>query len=137
MAGIDRPTKDKDFTYSDFTTRLSPHPAQKDIVRLYDAQAVSTSIRNLLQTNRGERLYQPNIGSDIRKILFEPMSDIAAKSLQLYIHETIEQYEPRIKIVDTMVIANYASDGYDITIYYVLINNSTKYSLNITLNRAR
>ena len=137
MASIDRPTKNKEFTYSDFTTRLAPHPAQKDVVRVYDAQSVATSIKNLLQTNRGERLYQPDIGSDIRKILFEPMSDIAAKTLQLYINETVERHEPRIKIVDTSIIVDYANQGYDVTIYYVLINNSTKYSLNITLNRAR
>ena len=137
MAGIDSPPKNKDFLYSDFTTRLQPHPAQKDLVRIFDASAAATAMRNLLQTNRGERLYQPSIGSDIRKILFEPMSEASIETLKLYIYETINRHEPRVKIVNVSVIADYASNGYTITIYYVLINNSTKYSLNITLNRAR
>ena len=137
MAGIDSPPKNKDFMYSDFTPRMTPHPIQKDLVRQYDAAAVSTSIRYLLQTNRGERLYQPNVGSDIRRLLFEPLSDIASRELRSYIYETIDTYEPRIKVVDVNVGVDYINDGYNISIYYVLINTSNQYSLNITLNRAR
>ena len=34
-------------------------------------EAVKNNIRNLLQTNEGERFFQPNLGLNLRTLLFE------------------------------------------------------------------
>ena len=75
MARADRITElsAKDEIYSDFLVNLNPHPVSGMLLRFVNEKAVTRSIRNLILTNRGERLYQPKIGSDIRSILFEPM----------------------------------------------------------------
>jgi phage baseplate assembly protein W len=78
--------------YSDFLTDLNPHPDMKDVVRFIDENAVKRSIKNLILTNKYERLYQPEIGSDINKILFEPMVNSTAQILTKYIRETIENH---------------------------------------------
>jgi phage baseplate assembly protein W len=123
--------------HSDFSNNLTPHPARKDLIALNNERAVTNSIKNLILTNRGERLYQPNIGSDINKLLFEPMSDAVVASLKSFIFATIDAYEPRAKIIDITAEPDFDNNGYDVTIRYVLINNSTPAAVNIKLNRVR
>lgn len=123
--------------HSDFTNNLTPHPARKDLVAVSNERAVTNSIKNLILTNRGERLYQPDIGSDIIKLLFEPMSDAVVSSLKSFIFDTIDAYEPRAKVIDITADPDFDNNGYDITIRYVLINSSTPAAVNIKLNRVR
>ena len=61
-------------TYRDFVETLDVNPDTGDLLVRTDENDVSRSIRNLILTNRGERLFQPNIGSNVNKILFEPMT---------------------------------------------------------------
>ena len=63
-------TRSQEF-FSDFTRNLEQIPGRKDTSRVINENAVKESIRNLILTDRGERLMQPNIGCDIRGSLFE------------------------------------------------------------------
>jgi len=60
--------------YSDILSNFNIHPIKKDLVRLTNEEAVKKSIINLIFTNKGERPFQPFIGSSIRQYLFELMS---------------------------------------------------------------
>ena len=79
----------KNQIYSDFLNDLTPHPVVKDIVRFTNEAAVNRSLRNLLQTDKGERLYQPTLGTDIRKLLFEPMIASTAELISKFVSDTI------------------------------------------------
>ncbi|MDA8752505.1 hypothetical protein N9M52_00725, partial [bacterium] len=57
--------------FSDFTREFDSIPGRTDLARLINENAVKESIFNLIMTDRGERLFQPNIGCDIRGSLFE------------------------------------------------------------------
>ena len=127
----------KDQVYSDFLTDLNSHPVSKDVLRFVNENAVTRSIKNLLLTDRGERLYQPNVGSNIRKMLFEPMMESTAEIISQYIQETIELYEPRAKVLDTSVVADYNNNLYTVTLVYMIINKEDPVTLNITLDRVR
>jgi len=123
--------------YSDFTNDLNPHPILKDIVRYTNENAVSKSIRNLLLTNRGERLYQPDIGSDIGRLLFEPMSGSISQSIKTFVEQTIDTYEPRAKVLSVVVTPFYDQNLYVVTMTYYLINRQEPVSINISLTRVR
>lgn len=123
--------------HSDFSNNLTPHPARKDLVAINNERAVTNAIKNLILTNRGERLYQPDIGSDINKLLFEPMSDAVVTSLKSFIFDTIDRYEPRAKVIDITAEPDFDNNGYNVSIRYVLINTSTPAAVNIKLNRVR
>lgn len=127
----------KDQIYSDFLADLVPHPVSKDVLRFVNEQAVIRSIKNLVLTDRGERLYQPNIGSDIRKMLFEPMMESTAEIISQYIQETIENYEPRAKVLDLSVTPDYNNNLYTVSMTFMIINKEEPVSLNITLDRVR
>tara|TARA_R110000823_G_scaffold189890_5_gene321654 strand:- start:163 stop:582 length:420 start_codon:yes stop_codon:yes gene_type:complete len=123
--------------YSDFLTNFNPHPVSGMLLRFVNEKAVTRSIRNLIMTNRGERLYQPNIGSDIRSILFEPMSSFTSNNLNRFIQETIDQYEPRAKVITIKINAQEQHNRYVVTIIYMLINRPEPISVNVTLQRVR
>jgi phage baseplate assembly protein W len=127
----------KNQQYSDFLNDLTPHPITGDIVRFVNEQSVSRSLRNLILTNRGERLYQPEIGSDIYRMLFEPMSDGLADLLTSAIQRTIAEYEPRAQILNVVVTPDYDNNLYTVIVEYMLINRSTPVVLNVTLTRVR
>jgi phage baseplate assembly protein W len=127
----------KNQVFSDFLNDLNPHPVTGDIVRYVNENAVNRSIRNLIATNKGERLYQPNIGSDIYKMLFEPMSEGVGQLLSASIQTLIGDYEPRAKVLAVIAAPDYEGNAYAITIQYMIINRQNPITLNVTLTRVR
>lgn len=123
--------------YSDFLINLNPHPVVKDIVKYVDEMAVSKAIRNLILTDRGERLYQPDIGSDIRSMLFEPMGSSTGELISTFIQNTIRDHEPRAIVLQVNAVPNYDKNQYSVTIVYMVINKTEPITLNIALERIR
>jgi hypothetical protein len=131
------PLSNQDQIYSDFLTDLNPHPVSKDIVKFINERAVARSIRNLLSTNKGDRLYQPDIGSDLSNLLFEQMTDGMATTISNLIYSLLEQYEPRAKIIRLSVVPKYDRNLYDINMSFMIINSQEPFTLNVALDRAR
>ena len=75
--------------YSDIDLNFTIHPVKKDINRHVGDMAVINSIKNLVLTNHYERPFQPDIGSNIRRLLFENMDTITASSIEREIEQTI------------------------------------------------
>lgn len=123
--------------YSDFLTDLTPHPNTKDLVKNTNVDAVKRSIRNLIQTNRYERLMRPNLGSGVRKILFEPVTPASADMLKQYVTETIGNFEPRAKVLNVDVFTDSNNLAYTINIYFYVINIADPVSMTVTLYRVR
>lgn len=124
-------------TYSDFTSDLTPHPNTEDLVVLTNESSVKRSIRNLFLTNKGERLFNPNLGSNIKKLLFEPIDEHTTKTLKTYCEEIIKNYEPRAKAVQIEVIPNEINQSYIISVVFYIINNQTPSNMTVTLYRIR
>lgn len=84
--------------YSDINASFLRHPMTKDIVKRFDVEAIKASIRAILKTRKGEKLFKPKFGADLESLLFEiitPFTRILAKKL---ITEEIEKWEPRVLI---------------------------------------
>ena len=64
--------------YSDLDLDFTRNPVTSDIVKLNDVDSVKRSVKNLIQTNHYERPFHPEIGSDIRGLLFENMTPLTA-----------------------------------------------------------
>lgn len=126
-----------DELYSDFLVNLNPHPVSGAVLRFTNEKAVTRSIRNLLLTNPGERLYQPDLGSGIRQLLFEPISDFTSNTLGRFIEDTISKHEQRAKVLAVNVIPEEDKNRYTVTIVYVLINKQEPVSITVTLQRVR
>ena len=66
-------------------------------------EAVKNNIRNLLQTNEGERFFQPNLGLNLRKVLFENMTEEKLISVQDSILDKFEIFLPFVEIRDIQI----------------------------------
>ena len=127
----------KNEIYSDFLTNLTSHPDGKDLLRITNEDSVKRSIRNLIMTDKLERLYQPDIGSNIRKLLFELPTPQLSNQIKNEIQETITNHEPRAKLISIDVIENSENESYKINILYYIINKIEPVSATITLYRVR
>lgn len=123
--------------YSDFLADLVPHPVSKDVLRFVNEQAVIRSVKNIILTDKGERLYQPSLGSDIKRMLFEPMLPATAELISQYIQEAIQLHEPRAKVLDLAVEPDYNNNLYKVSMTFMIINKEDPVTLNITLDRVR
>ncbi len=61
-------------------------------------QNLEESIRIILQTDLGERVYRPEFGSRLSELLFAPMNTQTLLLLRVYTQEALEKWEPRIVI---------------------------------------
>jgi len=123
--------------YSDFMVDLDVHPVTGDAIRAINDYSVKRAVRALLFTNKGERFFQPQIGSGLKHFLFEPMTPQTTYLIQQAIIETLTNFEPRITQLDVVVIPDYDKDAYSITIAFYILNISDPISLSLTLNRLR
>ena len=57
--------------FKDISLSFDPHPVTKDLPILKNESAISRSIRNLVQTIPTEKFFQPEVGSDVVKSLFD------------------------------------------------------------------
>jgi phage baseplate assembly protein W len=130
-------SKQREF-YSDFTMDLDLNPITGSLTRLTNDEAVKASIVNLVMTQRGERFYHPNIGSEVKRSLFNPFDEMTAAGIQESITATIARYEPRAQQVHVQVIPDIAHDYYVCNIGFTLINipNAVQ-SVDLILQRVR
>ena len=89
------PVKKKINLNTDFRKDLLTSPVSKDVVLLKDEEAVKESIKNLILTDRGERLMQPYMGGNIRAMLFENLTPGTLKLIEDRVTSTIQTYEQR------------------------------------------
>lgn len=129
--------KKKTEIYSDFFADLTPHPDTGEIVRAVNENAVSRSIRNIIMTNRYERLMNPDFGSGIQSLLFEPMNEATTDALRSTIVKSIENYEPRARVERVYIEANEIAQYYRVTVVFYIINNENPFTTNVTLQRVR
>ena len=69
-------------------------------------EAVKNNIRNLVNTNTGERLMQPNLGLNLRNYMFEQFTDETLLSVQNDIVDTFKVWLPFVEIRDIQVSMN-------------------------------
>lgn len=125
-------------TFKDLNITFKPHPVTGDLIIKKDDAAIKQSVVNLLLTSKGERPFQPNLGSDIRNLLFEPLDAATAGQISRNIREVLRSYEPRIKILDIEVLANYEQNGFDVGLEFEIIGREDfPVALEFFLERTR
>ena len=123
--------------YSDIDFTFTKRPVVNDVALSYDNQAVIRSIRNLLLTNHYERPFNPVIGSNVRRMLFENVDTIIAGQLEKEIKDTIENFEPRASVINVTAIPSLVENGYNITLAYMVVNLPNTLTISFFLERIR
>jgi phage baseplate assembly protein W len=123
--------------YSDLDLNFTIHPVKKDINRHTNETAVVNSIKNLILTNHYEKPFQPDIGSNVRRLLFENMDTITATTLKQEIEQTIKNYEPRANISRLNVSPDYDNNGFKVYMEFFVANRTNPITINFFLERIR
>jgi len=123
--------------YKDLDLSFTPHPIKKDVNIFVDDTAIINSVKNLLLTNHYERPFNPDLGSNIRKLLFENIDAVTAIMIEREITQTIANFEPRVSVIGTTVIPDYTNNGFNIQLYFNIINRTEPITINFFLERAR
>lgn len=123
--------------YKDLDMNFTIHPIRKDINKNIGERAIINSIKNLLLTNHYERPFQPYLGSNIRKLLFEPLDSIVARSLEVEITIVLTNFEPRAEVIEVKVLPKYDDNGFQVTLTFKPINLLTPVTITFFLERVR
>jgi len=123
--------------YKDFDLSFAVNPTTGDLSKKLDVNAVKQSLRTLILTNYYERPFAPEKGANLRAMLFENISPLAANAMQKVIENLVNTYEPRAKLEDVVVRANIDNNAYDVSIYYYVVGFPQPQNLNTTLERLR
>lgn len=130
MATINKVYSDIDFTFT-------KKPVTGDVALSYDSQAVARSIRNLLNTQNYDRLFNPDLGSKITGLLFENVSPIVASTMETIIRNLIETYEPRARLQSIVVTPKPDVNAYNVSISFYTENATLPTTVTILLERNR
>jgi phage baseplate assembly protein W len=123
--------------YSDLDLNFNIHPVRKDINKHKGEYAVINSVKNLILTSHYERPFQPDIGSNIRRLLFENLDSITAASLRREIEQTVENFEPRAKVSKTIVTPEPDKNSFRVVLEFYIINRTEPITINFLLERIR
>jgi phage baseplate assembly protein W len=123
--------------YSDIDTNLTVNPISEDVGRITNENAIRRSIRNLLLTDFYERPFKADIGSNIRKLLFELITPITIELLQKGISDVITNYEPRANLIDVICTPYEDDNAIDVTIVFSIINREEPITMQLSLDRIR
>ena len=83
-------------SFKDISLSFNPHPVTKDLPVLINERAIIRSVRNLVETIPTERFFNPTLGSNVRRSLFDFVDYATASVIEDQIIEDITNYEPRI-----------------------------------------
>jgi phage baseplate assembly protein W len=129
--------KSQTASFTDFDMNFLPHPVTGDIGRLKDVESIKRSVLNLLMTSHYERAFHPEIGGNIRNILFEPFGEFTENNLKLAIIEVLQNFEKRIKISGVDVKGYPDQNGFRVILAFYIENIADEITYETFLERVR
>jgi phage baseplate assembly protein W len=123
--------------FRDLDLNFTIHPVRKDVNTHKNEYAIINSVKNLILTNHYERPFRPEIGSSIRRLLFENIDTIIAAQLERAVIETINNFEPRAQVNKLTAIPDPDNNGYKMELEFYVINSADPITINFFLERIR
>jgi phage baseplate assembly protein W len=123
--------------YRDLDLSFNIHPVRKDVTKHVGDKAVINSIKNLVSTNFYERLFNPSLGGNIRKLLFENLDVITSVRMEKEITQIIENFEPRARLSEVIVIPEPDTNSFKVKVQFSIINKQDPIEITFQLERTR
>ena len=124
-------------SYADLSFDFTANPQTGDVATVKDAVSVKRGIKNILLTSPFERLFQAELGSGIKNLLFEPMTPLTEQKLHDACADAIEAWEKRASVIDITVISEEEYNRYRVAIKFNINNSLITEEVDVFLNRER
>lgn len=123
--------------YKDIDAIFAPHPVSGDIITRDDDRAIKFSIKSLVLTNVFERPFHSEISSPVPSMLFDNFSNNFEIIMKEAIAQLIEQFEPRVDLLDVEVFPSQDNNRVYIKISFKIKNTLQNLEVGFTLDRTR
>ena len=107
--------------FKDVSMSFQTNPLNNDLIALKNATAISRSLRNIVLTVPGEKFFNENFGSRVSESLFENIDSITANIIEGEIRTSINNYEPRVRLIKVKAVADPDNNSFDVIIEYQII----------------
>ena len=107
--------------FKDISMSFQTNPLTSDLIAMKNENAIARSVKNIVFTNPGEKFFNPRFGSRITDSLFENADELTAIEISTQIEESINRYEPRVKLKSVDANANIDGNAFDVVIIYDII----------------
>ena len=121
--------------FDDLNIALPLNPFTKDIYSVKNENAIKQSIKNLVLTIPGEKPFQPLVGSQVNRLLFEPMDAFTADAIKDEIINTIKQHEPRVNLTKVEVLPVFEQNKINVSVEYRIIGLPVVENITFVLQR--
>ena len=111
--------------------------ATKDIQKITDVESVKRAVRNLVNLNHYEKPFHPEIGSNLRAMLFENMTPQMNVLISRQIEELIQNYEPRARLIQVKTLPLFDRNAYAVSINFQVVNQPEPVVVETLLERLR
>ena len=123
--------------YKDLNLDFQQNTATKDIQKITDVESVKRSVRNLINTNHYEKPFRPQVGSNLRAMLFELISPQMNHAISKEIDLLIRNYEPRCRLVEVSSNPQIDKNAYSVIISFYVVNHPEPVVVESILERLR
>jgi len=107
--------------FKDISMTFQSNPLSSDLIALKNETAIARSLRNIVFTLPGEKFFNENFGSRVSRTLFENVDEISASIIRDEIRNSINNYEPRVQLIEVQTIPDYDNGSFDVVINYRII----------------
>mgnify|MGYP003153469450 FL=1 len=108
-------------SFKDISMSFETNPLNDDLIALKNSSAIARSIRNIVFTQPGEKFFNPEFGSRVSESLFEIVDQVSTIAIRDEIRSSIINYEPRVNLLDVIVIPNEDDNEMNVTVKYKII----------------
>lgn len=122
-------------SYRDVATSFVRNPISRDLGVVKNENAIKQALKNIILTRRGERLFNPDSGSDVYASLFEPLDPFTTDVIKSEIINTISNYEKRIQVLTLELIPNFVENSLQVNLEYRIVGESISYEIDFILTR--
>ena len=139
--------------WADLDLDFTKHPVTKDITRKLNVEAVKRSVRNLIQTNRYDKKFHPEVDGGVTRHLFGLATAATKHDIGQAIMTCLQNYEPRVIVdrvnvrgnddelghvqSDVRVRGNIDKNGFNVSIFFRIVNSPEPIEVSLFLERIR
>lgn len=122
-------------SFKDITTSFAMFPPTKDVATVSNSESIKQAIKNIILTSPGEKLFNYDFGSRVYALLFEPFDPFTVDKLRDEILNTINNYEPRVVVLDLIIVPNFDEEYLNVELQYQIVGQPVVENIDFILRK--